>query len=205
MLFRSEALAGIRAGTVTLAYRWWRQPRVRPGTRLRTAAGVVEVGAVEAVDPAAVPDVDARRAGYASAADLLADAPGRDRSAGPDGDRRLFRVTLAFAGADPRAALRADASPAAVADLVATLRRLDGTGRRGPWTGAILALIAARPGVRAHDLAPRLGYADPLAFKRDVRRLKELGLTESLPVGYRLSPRGEAVLAHLGIGPAGDP
>jgi hypothetical protein len=27
--------------------------------------------------------------------------------------------------------------------------------------------------------------------------LKELGLTESLPIGYRLSPRGEAVLAHL--------
>ncbi|MFC5749000.1 hypothetical protein [Actinomadura rugatobispora] len=32
---------------------------------------------------------------------------------------------------------------------------------------------------------------------RDVRRLKELGLTESLPTGYRLSPRGRAVLAHL--------
>ena len=29
-------------------------------------------------------------------------------------------------------------------------------------------------------------------FKRDVRKLKELGLTESLPVGYRLSPRGRA-------------
>ena len=31
-------------------------------------------------------------------------------------------------------------------------------------------------------------------FKLDVRKLKELGLTESLPVGYRLSPRGHAVL-----------
>jgi hypothetical protein len=27
-----------------------------------------------------------------------------------------------------------------------------------------------------------------------LRRLKELGLTESLPVGYRLSPRGQALL-----------
>jgi hypothetical protein len=27
---------------------------------------------------------------------------------------------------------------------------------------------------------------------------KELGLTESLEVGYRLSPRGEALLARLG-------
>ena len=31
-----------------------------------------------------------------------------------------------------------------------------------------------------------------LPFKRNVRKLKELGLTESLEVGYRLSPRGEA-------------
>ena len=31
-------------------------------------------------------------------------------------------------------------------------------------------------------------------FKKDVRKLKELGLTESLAIGYLLSPRGEAVV-----------
>lgn len=31
--------------------------------------------------------------------------------------------------------------------------------------------------------------------KAGVRKLKELGLTESLAVGYRLSPRGAALLA----------
>jgi len=35
-----------------------------------------------------------------------------------------------------------------------------------------------------------------------VRKLKELGLTESLEVGYRLSPRGRALLERLG-GPTG--
>jgi hypothetical protein len=35
---------------------------------------------------------------------------------------------------------------------------------------------------------------DLVVFKRRVRRLKELGLTESLPVGYRLSPRGRSFL-----------
>jgi hypothetical protein len=35
------------------------------------------------------------------------------------------------------------------------------------------------------------------AFKTDVRKLKGLGLTESLEVGYRLSPRGVALLAAL--------
>jgi hypothetical protein len=33
------------------------------------------------------------------------------------------------------------------------------------------------------------------AFKGNVRKLKELGLTESLEVGYRLSPRGRALLS----------
>lgn len=33
-------------------------------------------------------------------------------------------------------------------------------------------------------------------FKLHVRRLKELGLTLSLDVGYRLSPRGESYLRH---------
>ena len=36
-----------------------------------------------------------------------------------------------------------------------------------------------------------------LAFKADVRKLKELGLTESLEVGFQLSPRGRAVLRRL--------
>jgi hypothetical protein len=35
-----------------------------------------------------------------------------------------------------------------------------------------------------------------LPFKANVRKLKALGLTESLDIGYRLSPRGEALLAR---------
>ena len=34
-------------------------------------------------------------------------------------------------------------------------------------------------------------------FKRDVRKLKEMGLTISLLVGYELSPRGEAYLRAI--------
>jgi hypothetical protein len=43
----------------------------------------------------------------------------------------------------------------------------------------------------------RQAGADVLSFKRRVRRLKEPGLTESLEVGYRLSPRGRALLERL--------
>ena len=53
--------------------------------------------------------------------------------------------------------------------------------------------------MRAPDLAESFGR-ETAAFKRDIRKLKELGLTESLDVGYRLSPRGELVLRELAAG-----
>ena len=69
------------------------------------------------------------------------------------------------------------------------------SSKRGePWTRRVLELIDARPETVAEDLAASLGM-EKLPFKRDVRKLKELGLTESLLVGYRLSPRGRAYLA----------
>ncbi len=51
------------------------------------------------------------------------------------------------------------------------------------------------PGVRSPGWRPagELGR-ERLPFKADVRKLKRLGLTESLDVGYRLSPRGRAYL-----------
>ena len=60
----------------------------------------------------------------------------------------------------------------------------------------MLASIRDRPGVPAAELAASFGR-EKLPFKLDVRKLKELGLTESLRPGYRLSPRGAAVLARL--------
>ena len=52
----------------------------------------------------------------------------------------------------------------------------------------------SRTGVRAADLAESFGR-ETQPFKTDVRKLKNLGLTISLEVGYRLSPRGAAYLA----------
>ena len=63
---------------------------------------------------------------------------------------------------------------------------MDRGRRTGPWTRTILRLIEANPAVRAPDLAASLGR-ETKAFKLDVRKLKELGLTHSLDVGYELS------------------
>jgi hypothetical protein len=98
-------------------------------------------------------------------------------------------------GPDPRLALRerAELSDDERVALDERLDRWDAARADGPWTRKILRLIAAHPGVRAPDLAASLGR-ETLAFKRDVRKLKELGLTVSRSVGYEISPRGRAYL-----------
>ena len=192
MLFEQRLWAGLADGTVTVTFRRWRQPRARAGARHRTPAGILAVDAVTEVDPAAISDDDARAAGSGSRAELLARL---DRH----GDGPVYRVDFHHAGADPREALRrADDLPEAeLAGLLARLGWLDRAGRDGPWTAATLRLIGDRPGVRAADLAAAVGR-ERHPFKTDVRKLKELGLTESLEIGYRLSPRGRALLSRLG-------
>ena len=66
----------------------------------------------------------------------------------------------------------------------------------GAWTTDTLRLIQSKPAVRAGDLAADLNRETP-AFKLDVRKLKNLGLTYSLETGYELSPRGAAYLATV--------
>ena len=185
MLFRRDFLDGIADGRVTLAFRRWTRPRVREGTRLRTRVGVLEIDSIEAVRLASVSADDARRAGYGSRAKLLAELRAREG--------RVYRMELHLAGPDPRVELRerAELTDEELAALRARLARLDAASSAGPWTRTVLELIAERPAVLAADLAALLGR-ERLPFKRDVRKLKELGLTESLEVGYRLSPRGRA-------------
>ena len=194
MLFKQAFWGGLRDGTITVTFRRWKRPQAKPGGRYRTPAGMLEVESVEVVTAERVTDAEARRAGYADAGALFADI---DRW--PEGD--LYRIAFHHAGEDPRIALRedGDVSDEAMSAVVTRLGRLDARSPHGPWTRRTLDAIAARPGVRAGDLAAEQGR-ERLAFKADVRKLKALGLTESLPVGYRLSPRGETVRARLADG-----
>jgi hypothetical protein len=179
---------GIADGSVTLAFRRWDRPRMRPGSTQRTGAGVVEVCSVEEVDPAALTEEDARAAGVASLERLRRLLDRRDGA-------HVYRMRVRLAGPDPRVALRAraDLTDDDRREIDARLDRLDAAGRHGPWTRQVLRLIADRPAVRAPDLAASLGR-ETQPFKRDVRKLKELGLTHSLDVGYELSPRGRSYL-----------
>jgi hypothetical protein len=185
---------GIKAGEVTLAFRRWKRPRVRPGTRMRTPSGIVEIDSVEVVQPRDVTEADARAAGFGSREALFRVLDG-GRRGGRAAEGEIHRIELHYGGPDPRVALRERAQITARerAELDAALARLDGASRTGAWTADVLALIAARPETLAAELAAARDE-EKLPFKRRVRRLKELGLTESLEVGYRLSPRGRTYL-----------
>lgn len=192
MLLPAKVARGVADGSITLAFRRWSRPDVRVGSEFRTVAGVVRVTAVVPVDEHAIPLADARAAGFPDADALRS----RLRPADAAAEQATYRVTLAWAGEDPRIALRnaTELTPDDVADLDRRLERLDRASSHGPWTMATLALIGRRPHVRAPDLAAEVGRErDP--FKIDVRKLKNLGLTESFDVGYDVSPRGRAYLA----------
>ena len=189
MLFKQSQLDGIADGSIDLTFRRWDAPRVRAGSQQRTSAGVIAFDAVERVDD--LTDEDARRAGWASRDAVIKQFARRT------GD--LYRVELHLAGPDPRAVLRESLpTPDELADLRARVER------KGPWAMQYLRAIAENPGVRAPELAERFGM-ETRQFKLRVRRLKELGLTESLPKGYRISPRGRALLNDGDPAEAGSP
>ncbi|KKX28099.1 hypothetical protein [Rhizobium sp. LC145] len=186
MLIRKPVLEKIVAGEVTLAFRRWKRPTVRSGGRLRTAVGELAIHDVSIVAPESLTADDARAAGHASLDALRKELAG---------EGEIYRISLSYAGADGRAALREETEfdEAQLATLHGKLRRIDERLERPGWTRNTLRLIGENPGRRAQELADLLGM-EKAAFKTEVRRLKELGLTESLETGYRLSPRGWKVL-----------
>ncbi len=192
MLIQIRFRDAIASGAVTLTFRRWKRPQVVPGNTYRTAAGRIVVDAVDVVDPERITNAEAERSGFASRAELLGELRGTP-------DLPTYRIRFhAAPGPDPRSELAATATLSVdeLADLERRLDRLDRASSHGPWTMDVLQVIAARPAVRAPDLAAGFGR-ETQPFKLDVRKLKNLGLTLSLTVGYRLSPRGEAYLAAV--------
>jgi len=190
VIFRQEFLDGIQKGIVTVAFRRWRRPSVKSGGTLLTAVGMLHIRDVSLVSLESISDADARRAGYESRETLVEELTERS-------DGKIYRIELGPLEADPRIALRTKrASDSDLQDLILRLERLDGRANGAPWTRRVLDLVHDHPARRAGDLCKMAGQ-DKMSFKLNVRKLKTLGLTESLEVGYRLSPRGAALLDEL--------
>lgn len=196
LLFQKRFHEGLVSGAVTLTFRRWDRPRVKPGNRYRChPIGVLLVERIDLVRVGDVTAADAARAGFSSRAELVDYMRSGPRGE-VDDDTEVYRVELRHAGEEDRVdiALDAELSSEEVEAIRSRLARMD-AGE--PWTAATLALIAKNPRVAASKLAAEV-RRETLPFKADVRKLKRLGLTQSFEVGYEISPRGRAYLAAIG-------
>jgi hypothetical protein len=187
MILNRDTLDQIARGEVSLAFRRWRRPTVRSGGTLLTGAGQLVIGSVAEVLIEKITSEEARLAGYASKDALVAELNRRE-------DGKVYRIELAALRPDPRVELRdAALDERQTADLRRRLDRIDAASPDGPWTLKVLKVIRDHPALRAADLCRLVGQERDV-FKPNVRKLKNLGLTISLEVGYRLSARGESYL-----------
>ena len=190
VLINRSTAQGMASGSITLVLRSWDAPRAKPGGTQRTPAGTIRVDAItEYPGTHRVTAAQARAAGFADASAAQAAIDRRPA-------RHVYAIAVSYVGADERPELAADDAldARAIAAIAGQLDRWDRASATGPWTRRYLRLIADNEAVRAPDLATAVGMTTT-PFKRRVRQLKGLGLTISLDVGYRISPRGKAFLA----------
>jgi hypothetical protein len=189
VLFQRRFHERIRNGEIRCTVRIWQRPHVKLGGRYAFGSGAIVVDKIHETRLDDIMPALARRCGFPSLLDLM-------KTAKHGAGERVFVIDFHYdgkTGSRPRPETSA-ASAAELAELVPRLEAMDRRSKIGAWTLATLRAIEARPGVLAAKLARSLGRPRD-EFKRDVRKLKNLGLTFSLEVGYELTPKGEALLA----------
>ncbi len=191
MLFKTIHLDGIKAGTVTLAFRKWQKPTVKTGSLLHTYIGLVKINSIETVDEASITDNDAMKAGFSDKQQLLRSFP-----ANSAGD--IYKISVSYHSEDPRIELREQTvvTSEKIADLKQKLQRLDKHSSHGDWTRKVLLAIRDNPHLHAVGIAKLTGFEKEW-LKINIRKLKNLGLTISHIVGYEISPLGKALLEKL--------
>jgi hypothetical protein len=188
--FTGEDHARVASGEITVTWRLWKYSHVRPGKSYANGwGGGIFVEDVRRVRVADVSDADAREVGLRDAkalVELARSHTGREVEA----DTPLYRVQFHYLDQAPE-------KPRLSLDEVRKrIARLDAASSRGPWTAAVLRQIERNSGVVARELAREIDWPRD-DFKVHVRKLKALGLTESLMVGYELSELGQEYLDSL--------
>jgi hypothetical protein len=190
MMFKGEFLNGIAAGEVTRTYRRWKRPQVKQdGIYQLYRKGAIQVTDIGAVTENSVTDSAARLSGFDSATSLL-DYLGH---ASPGSE--LYCVKFRYIGevrkkGPDQSAIDSETEWQTLADKLAAKDRSSAVG---PWTLATLTLIGESPGTSSKLLAASLKRIQ-MDLKKDIRKLKQLGLTISLETGYKLSDRGRSYL-----------
>ncbi|MFY0686992.1 MAG: hypothetical protein JXQ90_07505 [Cyclobacteriaceae bacterium] len=191
MLFQEKTLAGIKEGEISLAFRVWKKPDVIKGTLIHTSIGLVQITSIEPTELSLIMEFEAFDAGFQSLPELIAML-----SSIKEGT--IYKIGVKYHSPDPRDELRIKTaiSEEEFIEIKRVLDKLDQSGNDGPWTEDVLTLIKKYPERAAADIASDMNKPKDW-LKQQVRKLKNMGLTESKAVGYTLSPRGLVVFTHL--------
>jgi hypothetical protein len=93
--FSRELRAQVLSGAITVSFRLWRRPQVKPGGCYRVGDGRIEVDSVELIPFAFIDEADLRRTGETDLEALRR----RAAHAGPiDDETLLYRVEFHVAG-----------------------------------------------------------------------------------------------------------
>ena len=189
MQFKSEFHQGIASGTITATVRRWKRRQAKVGGRYRIASiGCIEITSVDQVGSEDLSATDARRSGFSS----LTEMNDYLDTVSADGD--LYRITFRFIGQIEDTTDRSAISSAEERGKVSKALDLrDRNSKIGAWTRATLKMVAENPAVGSSVLARKLGR-EQADLKQDMRKLKALGLTISLEVGYKLSAKGQSAV-----------
>ncbi len=190
MQFTKPYKEAIVAGKVTTSFRRWKKPQVKVGGEYN----IPPYGAIRVTNMTMLALQDASRKAIRDSGSTSIDELSKLLRCTPADT--VYQVKFTYLGKD--AVNQPDRSVELTAEEIENLtRKVDRFDRETPWAWQTLRLIANRPGTRAGDLAPEVNQ-ELTVFKRNVRKLKALGLTESLEVGYQLSDRGRLLLSRQG-------
>ncbi|MEO1011325.1 MAG: hypothetical protein AAFX53_08475 [Bacteroidota bacterium] len=181
----------IEKGEIHTAFRKWTRPSVRESGTLLTPVGQLRITSLTSIAYDQISDEDIKLAGYTHREELDKELAFKEKG-------HIYKIGFKRESADPRIELRerTNISPGEMTTILNTLKRYDNHGKVKDWTLKILDMVDADPGKYAVEYATRLGYEKEW-FKPNIRKLKNLGLTISLPDGYTISPRGKVVLKAL--------
>ncbi len=188
MQFTRDSHEAVASGRITVTLRLWKRLHAKVGGRYAVGSVVIEVDAIEMIPFHAITKRDITLAGASSRDALRA----RAAHAGPiDDDTLVYRIEFHVVGAKPTE-VAAPFDDEHVAVVIAKLDAMDARSKAGAWTRATLRLIGEHEGMVSTELAAQI-QRPRMEFKADVRKLKALGLTESLETGYRLTPLGRRI------------
>lgn len=191
--FRYQDRGRVVAGEITVTFRLWKSGKVKAGKAYSTSIGTLQVESVDVLPAGLISKRDVRPSGCESITAIW-ELAGEHTNTVVTPETLLYRVQFCYLGEADHAQRTPPTTD--LAQLAARLEKMDRLSRRGPWTLAMLRLIASAPQVPARRLAAELGW-ETLDFKAHVRRLKALGLTISHDVGYELSDLGRSYVDSL--------